>query len=212
MQNNTPPHYKLLISPVMAEDEIRQFLLPQDIKLINSITNIKSREQTATGRYLLRNYLKSVFPHSCEKLSIEKDDKDKPYIEGKSGFYFNTSHSDELVAVVISDAECGIDIEKTAKYRENIARRFYHPVEIAMLDSMEESLRTEYFYRTWTIKEAYLKYLGKGIPEEMQTFYLSEKGVLIKNGIPDQEIELHFERHIYNETPYLITVCLSVSR
>ncbi|XP_008781893.1 4'-phosphopantetheinyl transferase HetI isoform X2 [Phoenix dactylifera] len=81
---------------------------------------------------------------------------------------FNISHTSTMIACGVAlDLPIGVDIEeKQRKTRNNIlslARRYFSPVEVAYLRTLAdlESQRHE-FIRLWTLKEAYVKALGRG--------------------------------------------------
>lgn len=81
---------------------------------------------------------------------------------------FNISHSSSLIACgVTMHSPIGIDVEeKTRKIKNDIiafAKRFFSPKEIEVLSAISdpESQRQE-FIKLWTLKEAYVKALGRG--------------------------------------------------
>lgn len=76
---------------------------------------------------------------------------------------FNLSHSGDYVICGVSDGEVGVDIQKWVPYKERTAERFFAPEEWKLLQELDESRRTEMFYRLWSRKEAYGKYTGQGI-------------------------------------------------
>ncbi len=76
----------------------------------------------------------------------------KPYI-ADGAFEFSLSHTSDAYAVAISNAPCGVDIERIRAVDMRIARR-YTPNERAHCDSPFDVLST------WTRKEAYYKMAG----------------------------------------------------
>lgn len=85
-----------------------------------------------------------------------------------SSLHFNISHTSSLIACgVTTDVPIGIDVEeKHRKMRNNIlsfARRYFSPSEVEFLHSFSdpEKQRQE-FIKLWTLKEAYVKALGRG--------------------------------------------------
>ncbi|HDS1086067.1 TPA: 4-phosphopantetheinyl transferase family protein, partial [Stenotrophomonas maltophilia] len=44
-----------------------------------------------------------------------------------------------------------------------IVQRFFHPEEVAWLQSLDEAGREHWFFRVWCVKEAILKAHGQGI-------------------------------------------------
>lgn len=79
---------------------------------------------------------------------------------------FNVSHTSELILIGIGHVQSlGVDIESTQRCVDSlgIAQRYFEPRETAMLRQLPPGQRTSYFYRLWTIKEAYLKARGVGL-------------------------------------------------
>lgn len=102
-----------------------------------------------------------------EKLIISKTEIDKPYFKN-SDVKFSISHSEDYVAVAVSDNEIGVDIEKiTDKSRDNMIDRFFLPSEQEFYYNSEDKAA---FAVLWTRKEAYLKYTGKGITEGLSGY------------------------------------------
>jgi len=92
----------------------------------------------------------------------EKQDKynkyKKPYLN--LPVYFNISHSYDLVALVISKYEVGIDIEKVQTRKEKLADKIFSEVE---MKEYQENKSDSYLIKKWTEKEAYFKLLGTGL-------------------------------------------------
>ena len=98
--------------------------------------------------------------------ALKKGEYGKPYIEGFS--FFSVSHTGNMWAVLITDRECGLDIQFGKKCDMNaIASRWYAPqdaAEIAAL-SAEENYSAAYdsFFRIWTRREALTKAIGSTV-------------------------------------------------
>ena len=91
----------------------------------------------------------------------------KPYFPG--GVHFSVSHSGRCAAIAVDDAAIGLDVEKLPeKDYLKIARRFYHPDELAYVEQAQDQPRS--FSRIWTRKEAYLKQRGTGIAADLSAF------------------------------------------
>jgi len=82
--------------------------------------------------------------------------------------HFNISHTSSLIACGITmDTPIGIDIEekkrKTAKNILSLARRYFTPSEVDYLAKMPDpDAQQKEFIKLWTLKEAYVKALGRG--------------------------------------------------
>lgn len=87
--------------------------------------------------------------------------------------YFNLSHSDGYVGIVISrTCEVGIDIERIRAVSDvvGMAQSILHPRELQCFYAMPEPARDAYFLRVWTVKEAYTKALGFGLAHPFNRF------------------------------------------
>ncbi len=129
-------------------------------KRFDKYSIFEDKIRSVVSYYLLNKYLKKDFFIDLKECDIKENEYGKPYIVN-SGIKFNISHSNSLVSLIISDDECGIDIEiiDTNKHL-NIAKKVLtkDEYEIYLL-----SKDNELFVTKWTIIEAYNKMLGLGI-------------------------------------------------
>ncbi|MDL2289278.1 4'-phosphopantetheinyl transferase superfamily protein [Clostridia bacterium OttesenSCG-928-F22] len=102
-----------------------------------------------------------------QELEILAGEYGKPYFKHYDRLHFSVSHSGEYYLCGLHTSPLGIDIEKIhACNRLGIARRFFHAEEYEFLLQKDE----EAFFRVWTAKESYVKYLGRGISDEFSQF------------------------------------------
>ena len=77
--------------------------------------------------------------------------------------YFSLSHSHDRAMCVVSDTECGCDVELLRPGVMRSAEAMLHPEEAAELEALgDEAERIKLFFRYWTVKESYVKALGCG--------------------------------------------------
>ena len=90
--------------------------------------------------------------------------------EGKPQFVdgpeFSISHCKEAIAVAVDEHPIGIDVESIRKVSSSLMEYTMNEQECALIRSSAEPDRA--FIRLWTQKEAYLKYLGTGISNDMR--------------------------------------------
>lgn len=99
-----------------------------------------------------------------ENAAIRRNEYGKPYLQGVKDFHFNLSHSGDYVVIAVSERHVGIDIEKKVKVDYRIAKKFFGEKEVQeILTSSEEQDRVDAFCRIWTLKESYVKAIGKGL-------------------------------------------------
>ena len=109
---------------------------------------------------------------------IEKNEHGKPYVSGNP-WYFNVSHSGDYLAIVFSQNECGIDIQKRKEVKNfvRMCGKFSAAEERTCLDVGECA-----FFDIWASKEAYGKCLGVGLTDEVLREYTwnGKKGFVFK--------------------------------
>jgi 4'-phosphopantetheinyl transferase len=89
-----------------------------------------------------------------------------------SPWRFNLSHTDHLLALALSRAVIGVDVEHVQRLGRTVelADRFFSPAEIAALYALPEHRRRDRFFDLWTLKEAYIKARGKGLAIPLADF------------------------------------------
>ncbi len=128
------------------------------------------------GEALVRFALKKYWNLTSEDYRIDRGEKGKPFIVGVENVFFNISHSGDYVVCAVSDREIGIDIEKRAKARMEVAGRFFHGEEVAQLKMLEEDKQDQLFFNYWSVKESFLKYIGTGLTRPLNSFIVSFSG------------------------------------
>ena len=153
---------------------------------------------------------------ACNKLKIHNNELvfcynefGKPFLKNYSDFHFNISHSGVWVVCEISKKKVGIDIEQMKWIDLDIAKRFLSESEYKMLMSQPEYARTEYFYNLWTLKESYIKCVGKGLPIPLNHFSISFDDHLISI-VPTTSPAMYFSQ-IFLDNEYKLSVCSEVN-
>ena len=87
----------------------------------------------------------------------------KPSLAEHPEVHYNISHADGIAAAAVSEFECGIDCERIRPYRPGVMKRVCTKAEQALINTAPEAERELMFFRLWTLKEAYVKALGRGL-------------------------------------------------
>ncbi len=133
------------------------------------------RERYIVTRGLLRTILGRYLNLGPDQLEFWHNRFGKPALTTTCGgeqLRFNLSHSDDIVLYAIAGREVGVDVERIRPdfVSEAIAKRFFSPREVAVLQALPPQVRTEAFYNCWTRKEAYVKAKGKGMSIALNDF------------------------------------------
>lgn len=116
------------------------------------------------------------------EIEIRITPEGKPYVE-IPGIHFSISHCEDRVLVVFSDGEVGADIEKCRKINPGTSRYFCSDKDLSFifrretdrfLPEITDPETLSRFFEVWTLKEAYVKYLGTGLSKEMKKINFSD--------------------------------------
>lgn len=104
-----------------------------------------------------------------EELIFSKNIYGKPFVQNTQNFCFNISHTKNVIAVAVSRTSIGVDVEHICCCDSRIVDRFFCPMEIEYVRRDLKKMK-EHFCEIWTMKEAYIKWLGKGLSEPLNSF------------------------------------------
>lgn len=97
----------------------------------------------------------------------------KPCVNQYKDFHFSLSHSGNIVSLIYSDDEIGLDVQEHRVQRDidRIAKRFFSPNEETYLEKISnKDINIQEFYKIWAAKEAYIKMIGKGLSADLSSF------------------------------------------
>ncbi len=141
--------------------DLTQFLTPAELALCDRCRLPHVRQHKIVARAKLRQILSGYLDRSPPEIEISIGLQGKPQV---AGIEFNLSHSGDLVVYAVSDRPVGIDIERIRSMDlSGIIQRFFAPSEFAAWQKLPVSEQESAFFRTWTVKEAYLKAIGTGL-------------------------------------------------
>ena len=129
----------------------------------------RHKELHNAAHELLQYAIEKEYKEKVNKLTMRRSQHGKPYFAEKkengeevvSEIKFNLSHSGEMAVCILGRNEVGIDIEKMRKYNPKVADKILSDEEWEVLQKSEQ--KDKDFIKFWTLKEAYGKYIGKGL-------------------------------------------------
>ncbi|MCI0470756.1 MAG: 4'-phosphopantetheinyl transferase superfamily protein [Candidatus Aminicenantes bacterium] len=92
----------------------------------------------------------------------------KPSLNFPGDLHFNLSHSGDWVVCAVDAAPVGIDVEQISPVDLDISKNYFSPDEHADLMSKDDKIA--YFFTLWTLKESYIKIVGKGLSMPLNSF------------------------------------------
>lgn len=210
----------------MQQNELNVYLLPvpqdirrEDLAGLLDLTSPEKRERI--GRFyhaidaarclyadlLARFMMISMTGKANSELHFLQGENGKPFLADADGIYFNTSHSGDWVAAACGNNETGIDVEKIADTDLSVSRSFFSPNEHA--DIVRAAMPVTRFFDYWTVKESYIKFIGKGLSQPLNSFEIifgEEKISMTGQGIPVENV--HFRQYT-TDSSHRLAVCSS---
>lgn len=167
----------------------------------------KDTIRSLVGEILLKKTITTLFNVPCEEMEITRDEYGKPFLLSPSiDLEFNISHAGDWVVVAIDSMEIGIDIEQIVTMNLEIAERFFTQEEYKYIANQTlQEQKNERFFRIWTMKESYIKGVGRGltIPLDSFTTIINNKEA---TSIRVEE-DLRYLSTFRHDTSYFISVC-----
>jgi 4'-phosphopantetheinyl transferase len=193
----------------------------EDLELTEMLPLVSKEKQNQAQRFLKKeDAYRAVIGEllirkmACEKLKVknsklefEKNQYGKPFLKEYPNFYFNISHSGNWIVSAVDDRSVGIDVEKIAPIDLKIAKRYFSKEEYRDLMAKKEENRLSYFYDLWTLKESYIKAVGKGLSLALDSFTVKKLSNRRINLKVEAGLQEYFLRMYDIDEGYKLAVC-----
>ena len=148
------------------------------------------RINNIASAYLLNEALKV---HSLSEKDMEYGTNEwgKPYFAKRPDIHFSISHTKGAVALLISDCECGVDIEGRRENYERVINKAFTDKEREYLKNTTDKEYT--FARLWTLKESFIKAVGQGMSYGLSEFEVADENGIISLVVSKDKREFHIE-------------------
>jgi 4'-phosphopantetheinyl transferase len=122
---------------------------------------------------MLRTILARYLGREPKDIPLIKTEHGKPTCRDRADLSFSLAHAQGAVLIAVTiGCEVGVDVEQVRPMPDatDLVRRYFSPREMRRFLATEEPERDRAFFRLWTRKEAYLKALGLGLSEPLDSF------------------------------------------
>jgi 4'-phosphopantetheinyl transferase len=145
-------------------DRLRGMLAPAELHRAERFRIAAAARRFVGARAALRMILGRATGVEAADVGFLIGEYGKPRLPD-GGLFFNASDSGDHVVVALTTAEVGVDIElaRTVRRHDRLARRVCTDRELEMLGRAPEEERDALLLRLWTCKEAALKAVGVGL-------------------------------------------------
>ncbi|MBF0377552.1 MAG: 4'-phosphopantetheinyl transferase superfamily protein [Desulfamplus sp.] len=185
-----------------------KFLCQHEIDCVNRYKSMKKQIEWISGRFVVKNMVKQLIAPNIElsDLQILYKEEGSPFLDKFPSVNISITHSGDYVAAALCSTgkKIGIDIEKRdytpAKSSESDSSNPFSNsfMKIAFTQREIDSIALKYrkdaeegeeVMRRWTIKEAFLKYIGRGFNEKLKAVEVLDDKILY-NGQEVNNIEI----------------------
>lgn len=179
----------------------------KDWSVQDSNSNERRRKEWLAARILVEQL-------TGEKdIRIIYDEHKKPFLEN-SKKHISLSHSRDLLAVIVDEAETGIDIEFIGPKVARIKEKFMSGEELGALQKEKQEEQLTIY---WCAKESLYKLYGRNelvFNEDLiiEPFQYSEKGIIrgwIKNSTAEKSFKLQYQKLISGNDNYMLTYIIN---
>ena len=168
--------YAVKLSENVGRETVARLLPFVDREKQDRILRFYRWEDSLRGLYadlLIRHIIINKTNLKNEDISFSKNEYGKPFLNEKSDFHFNLSHSGDWVVCAVDNKPVGIDVEALSPIDLDISEHYFSPDEHKDLLSKDDKIA--YFFTLWTLKESYIKIVGKGLSLPLNSFSIRFK-------------------------------------
>jgi 4'-phosphopantetheinyl transferase len=193
---------------------------------------LDAAEQARVARFVFdRHRATYIAAHALVRVALTSmvagtSPRDWHFVEGEHGkptawlgdreapVTFNLSHTDGMVglaAVACPGYALGFDVESLDRQVTlAIADRYFCPEEIAWLGELPEPERPRGFLRLWTLKEAFIKATGKGLAQNLASFWFAPMvpQIHFKAALAERTEDWQFEQRILADGHFIAAMGL----
>ena len=137
---------------------------------IGRFRKMEDAQRSLAGDLLARSLLCSRLKLRNDELTFTTNAYGKPSLQNAADVHFNLSHAGDWVVCALDDRPVGIDVEIIQPIDLGIADRFFSREELADLHAKPAGERLDAFFDLWTLKESYMKAVGKGMSLPLDAF------------------------------------------
>ena len=128
----------------------------------------KDKIRSVIGEMLIRMVMHLVYRK--KNIIFARTREGKPYVKGEPFIHFNVSHAGDYILCAFASYPVGVDVEKVKEiaYEDIVHDCFTEQERQYIFQPISSPLHR--FYEIWTLKESYVKCVGKGLSIPLDSF------------------------------------------
>lgn len=186
------------------------YLFPKELKIkLDGFRQYKDYKRSLIGNILAYSLISDYLHLPFDEINLIKNKYGKPILKNTNKLNFNVSHSGNWVVCAIDYNPIGIDIELVRQLDITMVASFFSEEEQRFLANTSNALKLSYFYDLWTLKESYIKAIGKGLSCDIRSFTIKIEDEITLS--TTQNIPFFFHRYDFDKD-YKLSVCASTNK
>ncbi|MEG0927535.1 4'-phosphopantetheinyl transferase family protein [Chryseobacterium sp.] len=173
--------------------ELTRYVSPDKKAKIHRFRKPIDAARSLLGDLIIRTILCKHYGLKNDEIQYEYQEFGKPFLPNHPHFHFNISHSGDWVVGVVSNHPIGIDIEKITEVKEDLASLALCTEEHQKLQALNEMDQNLFFFKLWTLKESYVKAIGTGLSEGLNTLEITINNENIRMKKNEKPVQAYFE-------------------
>ncbi|MBF0259861.1 MAG: 4'-phosphopantetheinyl transferase superfamily protein [Desulfamplus sp.] len=145
------------------------FLSQEELVKVNGYKSLKKQIEWIAGRFLVKNMIRDYVDSDVElfNISVSYREEGAPFLEQYPFVAISITHSGDYAAVALCTTlkKIGLDIEKS----DYLPDESFMKVAFTQRENTFLQFKSQEVMKLWTIKEAFLKYIGRGFHEKLHS-------------------------------------------
>lgn len=163
--------------PAIDRSDLSKIFDNHEIARFDKIRNAAMKETYLACRCVLKKVISTYTHQEISDVKIGYNSFGKPFVQN-GRVHFNLSHSGNHLVIGVSDEELGVDVETIRPINLDVAKSFCTENELLYIRGVNDGY--DRFFTLWTLKEAYVKKIGKGLYFDVKNtdFFIEDSGVI----------------------------------
>ena len=174
---------------------------------IHRFRNYDDARRSLTSDLLVRSLVMNKLALNNAEIIFGENGYNKPFLENNPQFEFNVSHSEDWVVCAVDRHPVGIDVEQMKPIDLGIAERFFTADEYRKIMERKGTEQLAYFYQLWTLKESYIKAIGKGLSIPLDSFSFQDEEAESMFTVQEGQNPRYFLTTTCLPSDYMLSVC-----
>ena len=144
----------------------------------------EKRLEHMIGEEVLRTGLREQYAKDLAHEPRARGEFGKPFFTLEPSIHYNISHSGDYVVCCFAEEEVGVDIQEHRVFNfERILTRIVPEEMVREILDSEDPVKA--FYTQWVLREAYIKWTGQGLSQDLRTIPMDRGEYLLVSLSPD---------------------------